>query len=187
MDTNGPMITIPTNVFFKLETEDGIAEISDKCHQLRAAIQFLYEHAKKSFILGRELSFDGGGIANKSRYNPVCQYNSRKLDKYQIDFFVLVNASFGKNFIYHLDVYQGKNATNAFITAEAHSSPMTQKAVVNAIVLSSIANKLNGMREIYMDNRYSAPTLCLSSYVKNTKFRHVILSGVNAQDGTLKS
>ena len=125
------MITLPTNVFFKLETEDGISEISDKCHQLRAAIQFLNEHAKKSFILGRELSFDEGGIASKSRYNPVHHYNSSKPNKYCIDFFVLVNVSSGKNFIYHLDVYQGKNATNAFIPAETHTLPMTQKAVVN--------------------------------------------------------
>ena len=63
------------------------------------------------------------------------------------------------NFIYHLDVYQGKNATNAFIGAEAHNLPTTQKAVVNAIVLSGITNEPNGMREIYIDNRYSAPTL----------------------------
>ena len=34
-----------------------------------------------------------------------------------------------------------------------------QKAVVNAIVLSGIANEPNAMREIYMDNRYSVPTL----------------------------
>jgi hypothetical protein len=36
---------------------------------------------------------------------------------------------------------------------------MTQKAVVNAIVLSGISTDPDGMREIYMDNRYSAPEL----------------------------
>ena len=142
-----------------IHPEDGTSEIGDKCHQLRAAIQFLNGHAKKSFILGRELSFDEGGIASKSRYNPVRQYNSSKPDKCRIDFFVLVNASCGKNFTYHLDVYQGKNATNAVIAAKAHTLLMTQKAVVNSIVLSGIANKPYGMREIYMDNRYSTPTL----------------------------
>jgi hypothetical protein len=142
-----------------LHPEDVVSDIGDKCHQLRAAIQFLNEHAMKPFILGRELSFGEGGIASKSRYNPVHQYNSSKPDKYRIDFFVLVNVSSGKNFIYHLDVYQGKNATNAFITAEAHNLPTTQKAVVNTIVLSGIANEPNGMREIYMDDRYSASTL----------------------------
>jgi len=63
----------------------------------------------------RFLSFDEGGIANKSKYNPVCQYNASKPDKYRIDFFVLANANSGNNFVYHLDVYQGKNQTNAFI------------------------------------------------------------------------
>jgi hypothetical protein len=76
-----------------------------------------------------------------------------------MDFFVMVNASSGKNFFYHLDVYQGKNSTNVFIAEEAHNLPTTQKAVVNAIVLSGIANEPDGMREMYMDNRYSAPTL----------------------------
>jgi hypothetical protein len=134
-------------------------EIGDKCHQLRAAIQFLNKHAKKSFILGCEISCDEGGIASKSCYTPVRQYNARKPDKYRIDFFVMVNTSFGMNFIYHLDVYQGKNATNAFVVVEAHNLPTTQKAVVNTIVLSGIANEPNGIREMYMDNRYSMPTL----------------------------
>ena len=44
--------------------------------------------------------------------------------------------------------------TNAFIAEEAHNLPTTQKAVVNAIVLSGIDNEPNGMREIYMDNKY---------------------------------
>ena len=117
-----------------LHPEDGVSDIGDKCHQLRAAIQFLNEHAKKSFVLGRELSFNEGGIASKSRYNPVHQYNSSKLGKYHIDFFVLVNASSGMNFIYHLDVYQGKNATNAFIVAEAQNLPTMLMAVFNAFV-----------------------------------------------------
>jgi hypothetical protein len=142
-----------------LHPEIGVSDIGDKCHQLRAAIQSLNQAAKKSFILGRQISFDEGGIASKSRYNPVRQYNASKPDKYRIDFFIMVNATSGMNFIYHLDVYQGKNATNAFIAEEAHDLPTTQKAVVNAIVLSGIANDTDGMREIYMDNRYSAPSL----------------------------
>jgi hypothetical protein len=54
-------------IWATLHPEDGVSEIGDKCHQLRAAIQFLSEHAKKSFILGREILFDEGGIASKSR------------------------------------------------------------------------------------------------------------------------
>ena len=71
----------------------------------------------------------------------VHQFNSSKPDKLHIDFFVLINATLGKNFIYHLDVYQGKNAMNAFIAEEAHNLPITQKAVLNATVLSGIANE----------------------------------------------
>jgi hypothetical protein len=56
-------------------------------------------------------------------------------------------------------VYQGKNTTNAFIAADTQNLPMMQKAVINTIVLSRIANEPNGMREIYMDNRYSVPSL----------------------------
>ena len=106
-----------------------------------------------------ELSFDEGSIASQLCYNPVPQYNSSKPDKYCIDFFVLVNASSGMYFIHHLDIYQGKNATNAFIAAEAHNLPTTHKAVVNAIVLSGIASEPNGIQKIYIDNWYSAPTL----------------------------
>jgi hypothetical protein len=142
-----------------LHPETGSSLVNDKCHQLRASIQSLNEHARRAFILGRECSFDEGGIASKSRYNPVRQYNSSKPDKYRIDFFVLVNASSGKNFIYHIDVYQGKNATNAHIAEEAWSLPTTQKAVVNAVISSGIDNDPEGMREIYMDNRYTSPDL----------------------------
>ncbi len=87
------------------------------------------------------------------------QYNSSKPDKYRIDFFVHVNATDGKNFIYHLDVYQGKNTNNAHIVEEAWSLPTTQKAVVNVIVKSGISNDPFGKRELYMDNRYTAPEL----------------------------
>jgi hypothetical protein len=64
-----------------------------------------------------------------------------------------------KNFIYHLDVYQGENATNAHIAEEAWSLPTTQKAVVNPVISTGINNDPDGMMEIYMDNRYSSPHL----------------------------
>ena len=70
-----------------------------------------------------------------------------------------MNASNGKNFIYHIDVYQWKNATNAHIVEEAWLLPTTQKAVVNAVISSGIDNDPEGMREIYMDNRYTSPDL----------------------------
>ena len=54
-----------------LHPERGESDIGDKCHQLRAAIQYLNQHAKRAFVLGRQFSFDEGGIASKSRYKPV--------------------------------------------------------------------------------------------------------------------
>jgi hypothetical protein len=84
------------------------SEIEDMCHQLHAAIQFFNSHTKKTFIPGRYLSFDDGGIASKSRYDPVCQYNASKLDKSCIDFFILANATLGNYFTYHLDVCRGR-------------------------------------------------------------------------------
>ena len=35
-----------------LHPKNGVSDIGDKCHQLRAAIQFFNDHAKKAFILG---------------------------------------------------------------------------------------------------------------------------------------
>ena len=101
-----------------LRPKFGETNILDKCHQLRTAINYLNNHAKKTFIPHCFLSFDEGGIANKSKYNPVCQYNASKPDKYHIDFFILANATSGNNFVYHLDVYQGTNQTNPFIAEE---------------------------------------------------------------------
>ena len=61
--------------------------------------------------------------------------------------------------MYHIDVYQGKNASNAHIVKEAWSLPATQKAVVNAIMSCGITTDPDSMREFYMDNRYTAPKL----------------------------
>jgi len=68
-----------------------------------------------------------------------------KQDTYRIDFFVLVNATNGKNIIYHIDVYQGKNATNAHVVEEAWNLPTMQKTIMNVIVLSGINNNQEGM------------------------------------------
>ncbi len=87
--------------------EDGTSQEWDKCHQLRNAINHLNKAAKHTFIPGKEMSLDEGGITSKSNYNPVRQYNNSKPDKYRIDFFILANALRGHNFIYHIDVYQG--------------------------------------------------------------------------------
>ena len=63
------------------------------------------------------------------------------------------------SFIYHFDMCQGKNGTNALIVAEVQNLQMIQEAVIYAIDLSGIANEPNGMREIHMNNKYFVPTL----------------------------
>ena len=104
----------------------------------------LNKHAKRSFIMGHQISFGEDGIASKSRYNPVCQYNSSKQDKYQIDSFVLVNAGAGKHFILNIKVHQEKNTANVHVVEEAWMLPTMQKAVVNALVSCGIVNDLVG-------------------------------------------
>ncbi len=88
--------------------ESGTSWKWDKCHQLWNAINHLNKEAKHTFIPGKEMSFNEDGNPSKSNYNPVRQYNNSKPDKYRIYFFILANSSGGQNFIYHIDVYQGK-------------------------------------------------------------------------------
>ena len=107
--------------------------------------------------MGVEASFDEGGVPMRSRYCPVRQYNKDKPDKYRVDFFILADAK--HYFIYHLDVYQGKNKANIDIHHSIRNIPTTEKAVANAILKSGICNDPNGYRHIFMDNRYAAPQL----------------------------
>jgi hypothetical protein len=140
---------------FHPEAENSIC--NDKCHQLRHFIRMFNSKAKNVFSLGPNVSFDEGGIAMRSRYCPVRQYNKDKPDKFRVDFFIMADAK--HYFLYHLDVYQGKNRANIDIDTTLHNLPTTQKAVANAIVKSGIANDPDGARYIFMDNRYAAPQL----------------------------
>jgi hypothetical protein len=54
-------------------------------------------------------------LANKAWYNPV---RPSKRAKSQIDFFVLVNDTKGKNLVHHINVYQGGYSTNPHIMKE---------------------------------------------------------------------
>ena len=96
-----------------------------------------------TFEPGENLSFDEGGTASRSRFDPVRQYNKDKPNKFCVDFFLLVNNSPGKYFICYADVYQGKNATNIGIPNEIRTLPTTQKAVVNAVIQSRIGKDPN--------------------------------------------
>ena len=118
-----------------LHPKSGISTIVDKCHQLQASIQSKNEHVRRAFVPGCHCSFHEGDIASKSCYNQAPQYNYSKPDKYRIDFFILVNATAGKNFICFIDVYHGKKSTNAHTVEEAWNHPTTQKAVPPASAL----------------------------------------------------
>ena len=129
--------------------------LNDKCYQLRWFIRQFNFMARKIFHLGAHASFDKGGIPMRSRFCPVRQYNKDKPAKYREDFFILADSR--DYFIYHLDVYQGKNKENVDIHFSVRSLPTTQKAVPNSILKSGINNDKDGCRYLYMDNRYAAP------------------------------
>lgn len=81
-------------------------DIHDKCYQLRAAINELNAASLANFVPEANCAFDEGGVACRSRYCPVRQYNKDKPDKFRVDFFVLAGSK--SYVIHHLDVYQGK-------------------------------------------------------------------------------
>ena len=135
----------------------GAARGGDKCYQLRKLIQAVNAASKRSFIIPQDLSFDEGGIGCRSRYCPVRQYNKDKPAKFRVDFFILASST--SSAILHMDVYQGKNATNSYIRHEARRLPTTMKTVVNACYALELNKETNGFRHLSMDNRYAAPQL----------------------------
>ena len=62
--------------------EAGQSQCGDKCHQLRYFIRMYNYMAKKVFHIGPNVSFDEGGVAMRSRYCPVRQYNKDKPEIY---------------------------------------------------------------------------------------------------------
>jgi hypothetical protein len=131
----------------------------DKCYQIRYVINVLNTTAKKAFKVPKDLSFDEGGIGCRSRYYPVRQYNKNKPEKFRVDFFICADSS--EYFILHLDVYQGKNASNVGIDDALIGLPTTQKAVANALHSLGLHLSVDGMRHISMDNRYQCPELAI--------------------------
>ncbi len=119
------------------------------------------------------MSFEKGGIASKSNYNPVRQYINSKLHKYD-DIFILANASSGHNFIYHIDIHQGYNVQNISLVEDLCSHQITQKAVVNEIVLTRLYNDQHGFRELCINNPYSVPELFV---MLKTKYK-ILVCGI---------
>ena len=130
----------------------------DKCYQLRAALNQLNAASHACFDPGKDLTFDEGGVACRSRLCPVRQYNKDKPDKCRVDFFVLADT---KTYaVLHVDVYQGKNPRDINIHDEAKGLPTTQKAVVNAVMQTHLHTETRGgYRHISLDNRYQCPEL----------------------------
>jgi hypothetical protein len=107
--------------------------------------------------LPENLSFDEGGVMCKSRFCLSRQYNKDKPNKFRVDFFIMACPK--TYYIHHLDVYQGKKASNVGVAEQARCLPMTQKAVLNAVLATRIANNPDGARTLAMDNRYGCPEL----------------------------
>jgi hypothetical protein len=141
--------------------EVGVSKSGDKVHQLRYALNCLNSASKRAFIPGKDLSFDEGGVATRSKFCPVRMYNQSKPDKFRVEFFMAGNCSKGMYFVIHCDIYQGKNAMNIDIPREIHNLPTTQKAVVNAVIKTGIAMDPEGMRCLFMDNRYQCSELAI--------------------------
>eukprot|EP00797_Seminavis_robusta_P022319 Sro354_g124780.2 (640) ;mRNA; r:32565-34484 len=143
---------------FHPEDKDMAAGTSDKCYQLRRAINSTNSASKSVFEAGSHCAFDEGGVACRSRFCPVRQYNKDKPNKFRVDFFILACSS--TYAILHMDVYQGRNAKNISIDESIHDLPTTQKAVMNA-VMSTFGDDGQGARHIAMDNRYMCPELAV--------------------------
>jgi hypothetical protein len=145
---------------FHPEDKESANGTEDKCYQLRMAINELNSASRSNFVPEANLSFDEGGIACRSRYCPVRQYNKDKPDKFRVDFFILASST--NYVIHHIDVYQGKNASNVWIDERCYNLPTTMKALMNAVIQANIgdgSNDDNGYRCISLDNRYQCPQL----------------------------
>ncbi len=92
--------------------ESWISKEGDKCHQLRNAIKHFNKASMWMFCPGKEMSFDKVGNPRKSNCNPVRKHNNSKPEKYRIEFFMLANASGGRNLIHHIDIFQGIRRTS---------------------------------------------------------------------------
>ncbi len=143
--------------------ESGTSQEGDKYHQLRYDINRLNKAAKHTFTSGKEMSFNEGGIPSKSNYDPIRQCHNSTPDKYRIGLFILANASSGHNSLITLMSIRKKG-----MAEDLWNLPMTQKAVMNAIVSTGLFTDQNGFCELNMDNCYSAPELFV---ILKTKYK----------------
>jgi hypothetical protein len=124
-----------------------------------------------------DLAFDEGGIACRSRFCPVRQYNKDKPNKFRVDMFLMACSK--SYFIMHADVYQRKNSCNVGIHPSIRSLPTTQNAVLNSAIALGLHHKKNhGARYVSLDNRYQCPEL---AYTLREKFQ-VLSTGTCRQN-----
>jgi hypothetical protein len=115
-----------------LHPENSAYSASDKGYQLRSTIQQINMCSLRVFNASCQMTFDEGGIACRSRFCPIRQYNKDKPSKFRVDMFICADAH--SYHIYHVDVYQGRNSSNIGIDDTIASIPTTQKAVLNAMI-----------------------------------------------------
>jgi len=115
----------------------------DKCYQIRHLLRNFKAAAETSFIPGRDISFDEGGIG----------YNGKKPQKFRVDFFICASTEVDNYVILRIDIYQGRNACNVDIAQEAQCLPTTMKAVINAVIQLDVHNDPRGCRIFALDNR----------------------------------
>ena len=133
----------------------------DKCWQIRYVINKLNDTASQTFIPTKDLAFDEGGIACRSRYCLITIYNPSKPDPHRIEFYVLSSSTFPYEVLY-LDIHQGKNEAFIGIIPEHRGFPTTQRCVLDAVLKTCIGNDPLGFRRIWLDNRYACPQLLVN-------------------------
>ena len=140
---------------YHLESGKNKTQSADKCYQLQYAIQRFSDRSGNIFDIGTKAAFDEGGMAIRSRYCPVRQYNKSKPDILCKGFFYLPTP----NIISFITSTYIMDQTQFFF--DIHESfqniLIKQKAVENAIFKSGIENDPNGCRYLFIDNIYSAP------------------------------
>jgi Transposase IS4 len=136
------------------------------------AINTMNVAAMNTKSMAEDVCFDEGGIGSRHRMNPIRQYNKDKPQKFRVDFFLLGCSR--TYFIHHIDVYQGANASKVNIHRACRNMPMTQMAVLNAVLSTNMHNKVHGARHIALDNRYQYVRNWLQHFGSDSRYCQVV-------------
>ena len=133
-------------------TEFGESVFGDKYYQLRFLIRCINQPTARTFYLGPNTDFDEGGVATHSCFCFIWKYNKDKPEIHD-QFFSLADIKY--YFVWHIDMYQGKNAWNIDIYHREKKIPTMTNAVINVVLDSNISNYHYGERKLLLDNRYA--------------------------------